>query len=109
MGCGLGDRKARVMAAKAACKEDPSEDWGQGTRRAHINHVGHVCDAGRVETQRLVERRRTLPSRKGVASVGARCRLGDRNAQVTAAKAACTGKTQAETWLHARAERTENM
>ena len=64
MGCGLGDRKARVMAAKAACKEDPSEDWGQGTRRAHINHVGHVCDAGRVETQRLVERRRVLPSRK---------------------------------------------
>ena len=34
-------------------------------RGAHRKHVTHVCDAGRVEAQRLVERRRALPSRKG--------------------------------------------
>ena len=38
---------------------------GQGTRGAHVKHVLHVCDAGRVEAQRLVERGRALPSRKG--------------------------------------------
>eukprot|EP00964_Phaeocystis_antarctica_P040475 scaffold23131_cov61-Phaeocystis_antarctica.AAC.6 len=56
--CGLGVRKARVTAAKAACREDPSRKWEQGTRRAHVKHAVHVCDAGRVETERLVERRR---------------------------------------------------
>ena len=34
-------------------------------RRAHVEHAVHGCDAGRVEAQRLVERRRALPSRKG--------------------------------------------
>eukprot|EP00964_Phaeocystis_antarctica_P111985 scaffold76209_cov58-Phaeocystis_antarctica.AAC.3 len=28
---------------------------------AHVEHVAHVCDAGGVEAQRLVERRRVLP------------------------------------------------
>jgi hypothetical protein len=28
---------------------------------AHLEHPGHVLDAGRVEAQRLVERRRLLP------------------------------------------------
>ena len=36
---------------------------GQGTRGAHVEHVVHVRDAGRVEAQRLIERRRALPSR----------------------------------------------
>ena len=35
---------------------------GQGTRGgAHREHVAHVRDAGGVEAQRLVERRRFLP------------------------------------------------
>ena len=33
-------------------------------RGAHREHVLHGCDAGRVEAERLVERRRVLPSRK---------------------------------------------
>ena len=43
-------------------------DWcvgGMGTRGAHPKHLVHARDAGRVETQRLVERRRRLPSQKG--------------------------------------------
>ena len=39
--------------------------WEQGTRGgAHVEHGDHVRDAGRVEAQRLIERRRELPSRK---------------------------------------------
>ena len=30
-------------------------------RGAHVEHIIHVCDAGRVEAQRLVEHRRGLP------------------------------------------------
>ena len=33
---------------------------GQGTRGAHEEHIAHVCDLGRVEAERLVERRRVL-------------------------------------------------
>ena len=43
-------------------------DWcmgGMGTRGAHLKHVLHARDTGRVETQWLVERRRRLPSQKG--------------------------------------------
>ena len=42
-------------------------------RGAHVEHVGHVRDAGRVEAERLVERRRALPSRKAGVRCGARC------------------------------------
>eukprot|EP00964_Phaeocystis_antarctica_P069685 scaffold42367_cov61-Phaeocystis_antarctica.AAC.5 len=55
--------------------------------RAHVEHVAHVCDAGRVESQRLVERRRVLPSRervghttRGEVRAGRRKALGDNRA-----------------------------
>eukprot|EP00964_Phaeocystis_antarctica_P152664 scaffold120659_cov51-Phaeocystis_antarctica.AAC.3 len=48
----------------------------QGMRGAHVKHVLHGCDFGRVEAQRLVERRRGLPSRKGSIGRGATCRPG---------------------------------
>ena len=54
-----------AAAAQAGRWEDPTvEAAGKGTRGAHPKHVAHACDAGRVEAQRLVERRRLLPSRK---------------------------------------------
>jgi len=40
---------------------------GHGTPEAHVEHVAHVCDAGRVEAERLVERRRALPRVKRTA------------------------------------------
>eukprot|EP00964_Phaeocystis_antarctica_P140615 scaffold105480_cov45-Phaeocystis_antarctica.AAC.1 len=35
--------------------------WGRARGGAHVEHVAHVRDAGGVEAQRLVERRRALP------------------------------------------------
>ena len=58
-------------------------DWslsvGEAWRSAHVEHSVHVCDAGRVEIQLLVERLCFLSSQKGGAyntgrSVG-RCSL----------------------------------
>ena len=39
------------------------EDWAGA--EPHLKHLEHARDFGRVETQRLVERRRRLPSPKG--------------------------------------------
>ena len=64
-----------AAAARAACSRDQLEWLGRRARGgAHREHVAHVCDAGRVETQQLVERRRVLPSRKEGIRRGARCR-----------------------------------
>eukprot|EP00964_Phaeocystis_antarctica_P096347 scaffold62657_cov64-Phaeocystis_antarctica.AAC.7 len=50
-------RRWRATAVQAACREGSTADWEQGTRGAHVEHVAHGCDAGRVEAQRLVEHR----------------------------------------------------
>ena len=57
--------------------------------RAHPKHLAHACDLGRVEAQRLVERRRVLPSRKTAYDAGreARRAWGSGGASGT-----CTGR-----------------
>eukprot|EP00964_Phaeocystis_antarctica_P164120 scaffold141612_cov127-Phaeocystis_antarctica.AAC.2 len=40
---------------------------GRARGGAHVEHGVHVCDAGGVEAQRLVERRRALPRAEGRA------------------------------------------
>ena len=70
---------------------------GQGTRGAHAEHDAHVRDLGGVEAQRLVERRRFLPSRREghAMRARARCALGSRRAcGAAAAQAACTGEAR---------------
>ena len=58
-----------VAAARAAGKKE-----GRTARDgAHPEHVAHERDAGRVEAQRLVERRRVLPSRKEGIRCAPRC------------------------------------
>ena len=53
--------------------EGPTQGCGgQGTRGAHVEHVLLVCDAEHVEAERLVERRRELPSRRA-GTCGKRC------------------------------------
>ena len=84
---------------------------GQGTRGAHIEHEAHVRDLGRVEAERLVERRRFLPSR----NAGMRCRArygpgGVRALGVAATQAAYTGRARLKALgPRARAERTWNI
>ena len=56
-----------VAVVQAACGEDVTGEWvAWAGAEPHLKHPVHACDAGRVETQRLVERRRRLPSPKGV-------------------------------------------
>jgi len=44
--------------------------WAERRRReAHIEHVVHVCDAGGVKAQRLVESMQFLPSPKGAPNM----------------------------------------
>eukprot|EP00964_Phaeocystis_antarctica_P094002 scaffold60773_cov44-Phaeocystis_antarctica.AAC.5 len=55
------------LNADAACRESegghavPGEVGGRARGGAHAEHCGHVRDAGGVEAQRLIERRRGLP------------------------------------------------
>ena len=71
-GCGPAAAHARGKARLKAV-------GGQGTRGAHLEHVAHVRDLGGVKAQRLVERRRVLPSRReGHIRSGAGLRAGRR-------------------------------
>ena len=65
---------------------------GQGTREAHVEHDAHICDAGRVKGQRLVERPRIPPSQKDGTPCGERCGPGGGRAAV--ARAVCTGRAR---------------
>jgi hypothetical protein len=66
MRAGWREGRGEAAEAQAACQGGPECGGGwQGTRGAHLKHVPHGCDAGGVEAQRLVERRRILPSKKG--------------------------------------------
>ena len=62
MQCGVRGRGA--TAAKAACTgmDRLKAVGGQGTRGAHVEHLVHVRDLGRVEAERLVELFCVLPS-----------------------------------------------
>ena len=87
------------------------EAAGRGTRGAHVKHVVHGPDTGRVPAQRLVERRRVLPSRKRKHNKSGDRRAGRREGVgAAAAQAGCRQRTQVQRLLAgARAERTANM
>jgi len=78
--CNAGRGAAReacgrwVAAAQSArTGRDRTQGCGsQGTRGAHLEHALHGRDLGRVEAERLVERRRGLPSRKAGMQRGER-------------------------------------
>ena len=67
---GVGWRRRKI----GVHGEGPTQGCrGQGTRGAHPEHAVHGRDLGRVEAERLVERRRGLPSRKAGMRCGKRC------------------------------------
>ena len=52
--------------AVCMCVWPTAREWGQKAQaKAHLEHAAHVCDAGGVKAQRLVESIRILPSPKG--------------------------------------------
>ena len=109
MRCGVRGRGA--MAAHAACtRMDRLKALGQGTRGAHLEHAVHVRDLGRVEAERLVERRRALPSRKAGMRRGKRCGPGGVRALGGGDASGIHGDGPTQGWgARARAERTSNM
>ena len=72
--------RVEVLAGRREAAGDGDASSVQGRDRlqirsrargeAHVEHEAHVCDAGGVEAQRLVERRRVLP-RVGRGAYGA--------------------------------------
>ena len=60
-----GRRGSAAAHERHARREGPAvKGLWQGMGGAHTEHAFHGLDAGRVEGQRLIERRRRLPSRK---------------------------------------------
>ena len=57
-----GKIMGRCAGASSVQETSQLEIGDRARAEAHIEHGAHVRDAGGVETQRLVERRRTLPS-----------------------------------------------
>ena len=92
--------------------EGPTQGWGgQVTRGAHLEHVAHGRDLGRVEAERLVEGRRVLPSRRAGMGCEKRCAAREaRGRWVAVTHAACMGRDRPKCRpQRARAERTRNM
>ena len=103
---GVGRRWRRKQRAG----EVQTGHGGRDTGGAHREHVAHVCDAGRVQAQWLVERICVLPSPRGSMERG---RHAGREVGVgggaAVAQAACRGRSRLETGGEARVGRTENM
>ena len=74
-GEGVGQRRRKRRAGLGRLKAG-----GHGTRGAHVEHVLHVRDAGRVQAERLVERNRPLPSQMQGIRCGSRCEPGGERA-----------------------------
>ena len=94
-------------------RKGPTQGWGgQGTRGAHdCEHKAHIRDLGRVEVERLVERRRPLPSRKAGMQMREEVRAGRREgAGWRRRKRHLHGEGPTQGWgARARVERTRNM
>ena len=79
-GAGKGTGEGRgVTVAQVVCMGKVRVDIGRkAAGGAHLKHAAHGRDAGRVEAQRLVERRRVLPSHNGAHGGVTRGAIGAR-------------------------------
>ena len=103
-----------MVTVQAACtgRDRLKAVGGQGTRGAHAEHEFHGRDLGRVEAERLVERRRALPSRKAGVRRGKRYGPGGVGALGGGDASSVHREGPTHTRLvgaRARAERTRNM
>eukprot|EP00964_Phaeocystis_antarctica_P074482 scaffold45801_cov57-Phaeocystis_antarctica.AAC.2 len=78
---------------------------------AHAEHVAHVRDAGGVEAQRLVERRRVLPrvERRAYGAGRGAAGRGAGGRRTIAVHAACGGGLDCRLGTGHGEERTRNM
>eukprot|EP00964_Phaeocystis_antarctica_P058916 scaffold34965_cov68-Phaeocystis_antarctica.AAC.4 len=108
--CGPGCGRAGGGSGASCALGGPNyRGCWQGTRGAHREHGRHAFDAGGIEAQRLVERRRALPSRKGSIGRGVTCGSAKGRGGVAAAQGARWEGPTIEFAGRARAERTPNM
>ena len=71
-----------------------------GTRGAYRKHLVHVCDLGRVEAQRLVERLRPLPSHtEGIHDAGREVRAGRQAGMGRRPKRHMRGENPTKGWV----------
>ena len=97
------------MSIAQAALRDPQLAWesynGQKAQaEAHLEHAAHVCDAGGIKAQRLVESNRRLPSPKGESDRGKRVMArrwhrgkgSARGVRVAQLGSACGQKAQAD-------------
>ena len=99
-----GDRGASSVRGGLGCR------FGEGG--AHVEHVEHVRDFGRVEAQRLVERRRGLPrvERKGIRCGARYIRVERREAAGNlSAFSVCRAELDCRLGAGHGEERTRNM
>ena len=103
-----GERAWGDGSASGVHGEGPRLWGGRARGGAHVEHVPHVRDLGRVEAERLVERRRVLPSRKrGITMRGEGRGAGGGRVVHCSAYVHCGGVSSVR---RARAaERTANM
>ena len=79
-------------------------------RGAHVEHAAHGCDAGGVETQRLVEHRRFLPRvGKRACGAGRGRRTGRREAAGDRGASSAQGGARLQIGGGHGEERTKNM
>ena len=101
-----GDRGARSVHARARL-----QIRGKARGGAHLEHPLHVRDAGGVEAQRLVERRRVLPRvARGAYGAGrGACREGGRRQATAGHAASCGAELDCRLGAGHGEERTLNM
>ena len=102
-----GDRACSVYAA---CRERLDYSMSaHGAGGVHFEHFLHVCDAGRVEAQRLVERPRLLPRvRRRAYGVQGEMRAGRRK-MAGDAPSSVQGRADWRLGAGHEEERTKNM
>jgi len=104
-GVGRRRRKRHARGGPGSRRE------GQGTRGAHPKHADHARSLGGVEAQRLVERRRLLPSQREGHATGARCGPGGGRAWGSGGASGMHGEGPIKAFggARARAGRTWNI
>jgi len=111
--CAPGGRRVWGSGGSSGVhRERPdSRREGQGTRGAHVEHVAHARDLGGVKAQRLVKRKRVLPSRTEGHAMRGEVRAGRREGvRRRRRKRRARGRPDSRLLgARARAERTWNM